>query len=98
MAQAANMLEADGKAVPQEPVAWYEYNAGLDAWFLSYGHNPKAATRPLVFGDAAPQPQRPMLTDAEILTLWAQTYVERGTSGIEFARAIEAAVMKKVTL
>ena len=46
----------------------------------------------------SPHPQRPRLTDAEILTLWAQTYVERGTSGIEFARVIEAAVMKKVTL
>jgi hypothetical protein len=35
----------------QEPVAWYEYNADLDAWFISYGHNPRAKTRPLVFGD-----------------------------------------------
>ena len=97
MQQAADMLEADEPVVPQEPVAWYEYNADLDAWFLAYGHNPKAKTRPLVFGDASPQ-QRPRLTDEEILTLWAQTYVERGTSGIEFARVIEAAVMKKVTL
>jgi len=39
----------------------------------------------------APQ-QRPRLTDAEILTLWAQTYVERGASGIEFARDIEKKV------
>jgi len=39
-----------------------------------------------------PQPQRPRLTDAEILALWAQTYVERGTSGIEFARAVEKKV------
>ena len=89
---AADMLEADVQpAVPQEPVAWYEYNADLDAWFLAYGHSPKAKTRPLVFGDAAPQ-QRPRLTDAEILALWAQTYVERGTSGIEFARAVEKKV------
>ena len=37
----------------QQPVAWYEYNQDLDAWFLAYGHNPKAKTRPLVFGDTA---------------------------------------------
>ena len=44
----------------QQPVAWYEYNQDLDAWFLAYGHNPKAKTRPLVFGDtAAPAPQTP---------------------------------------
>ena len=42
----------------QQPVAWYEYNQDLNAWFLAYGHNPKAKTRPLVFGDtAAPAPQ-----------------------------------------
>ena len=53
----------DGKAEAlaqqgeQQPVAWYEYNQDLDAWFLAYGHNPKAKTRPLVFGDtAAPAP------------------------------------------
>lgn len=37
-------------------MAWYEYNADLDAWFLAYSHNPKAKTRPLVFGDTTPQP------------------------------------------
>lgn len=31
---------------------------------------------------------RPELTDAQILELWKQTYVQRGTSGIEFARAV----------
>lgn len=40
-------------AVEQKPVAWWEYNEGLDAWFLAYSHNPKAKTRPLVFGDVA---------------------------------------------
>jgi predicted nuclease with TOPRIM domain len=35
----------------QEPVAWYEYNADLNAWFISYEYNPRAKTRPLVFGD-----------------------------------------------
>lgn len=43
-------------AVAGDPVAWYEYNADLDAWFLAYSHNPKAKTRPLVFGDTTPQP------------------------------------------
>lgn len=33
---------------------------------------------------------RPELTDAQILELWKQTYVQRGTSGIEFARAVLA--------
>ena len=48
----------------QQPVAWYEYNQDLDAWFLAYGHNPKAKTRPLVFGDtAAPAPQAQPMTD-----------------------------------
>jgi len=41
---------------------------------------------------AAPQPQRPRLTDAEIMSMWYQTYVRQGTSGIEFARAIEKKV------
>ena len=35
---------------------------------------------------------KPKLTDAQILVLWEQTYVQRGTSGIEFARAIEREV------
>ena len=42
----------------QQPVAWYEYNQDLDAWFLAYGHNPKAKTRPLVFGDTAAPAQQ----------------------------------------
>ena len=97
-------LEKPAPAVPQEPVAWQyrgrpAVNREWGEWH-TVGHKPKGPEctrfmmRPLF---AAPQPQ-PRLTDAEILTLWAQTYVERGTSGIEFARAIEAAVMKKVTL
>ena len=102
--EAATMLEADAPAVPQEPVAWQyrgrpAVNREWGEWH-TVGHKPKGPEctrfmmRPLF---AAPPPQ-PRLTDAEILTLWAQTYVERGTSGIEFARVIEAAVMKKVTL
>ena len=99
MAQAADMLEADAKpAVPQEPVAWQyrgrpAVNREWGEW-QTVGHKPKGPEctrfmmRPLF---AAPQ-QRPRLTDAEILTLWGQTYVERGTSGIEFARSIEKKV------
>ena len=37
-------------------MAWFEYNADLNAWFLAYHRNPKAKTRPLVFGDTTPQP------------------------------------------
>ena len=71
-----DMLEADAPAATQEPVAWYEYNADLDAWFLAYGRDPKAKTRPLVFGDAAPQP-RQRLTDAEIIDLAVETNLGR---------------------
>jgi len=35
--------------------------------------------------------QRKPLTKAQVLELWEQTYVQRGSTGIEFARAIEAA-------
>ena len=53
-----NIRSALAQQGEQQPVAWYEYNQDLDAWFLAYGHNPKAKTRPLVFGDtAAPAPQ-----------------------------------------
>jgi hypothetical protein len=38
----------------------------------------------------APQQRKP-LTDELILALWENTYVQRGRTGIEFARAIEAA-------
>ena len=92
------VLSALKTAVPQEPVAWQyrgrpAVNREWGEWH-TVGHKPKGPEctrfmmRPLF---AAPQPQ-PRLTDAEILTLWAQTYVERGTSGIEFARVIEAKV------
>ena len=53
-----------------EPVARYEYNGDLDAWFLTYSNNPKAKTRQLVFGDTAPQPvAREPLTDGQIQDL-----------------------------
>jgi len=37
------------KAEKQEPVAWFEYNPDLEAWFLAYhpNTNPKVKTRPL---------------------------------------------------
>lgn len=59
-------------AVPQgEPVAWFEYNESLDAWFLAYSRNPNAKTRPLVFGDVSATPAAPSqpvtLTDDEII-------------------------------
>ena len=92
------VLSALKTAVPQEPVAWQyrgrpAVNREWGEWH-TVGHKPKGPEctrfmmRPLF---AAPPPQ-PRLTDAEILTLWAQTYVERGTSGIEFARSIERKV------
>lgn len=56
-------LEAAPQQEAQTPVAWYEYNADLDAWFLAYRRNPKAKTRPLVFGDTAPQPAPAPLSD-----------------------------------
>ena len=56
----------------RQPVAWYEYNQDLDAWFLAYGHNPKAKTRPLVFGDtAAPVPQT-----APVVWVWNPASIE----------------------
>jgi regulator of replication initiation timing len=44
LADATALIEASRK---QEPVAWFELNESLDAWFLAYGFNPKGKTRPL---------------------------------------------------
>lgn len=60
---AAGRKRAAPQQEAQEPVAWYEYNADLAAWFLAYRRNPKAKTRPLVFGDTAPQPAPAPLSD-----------------------------------
>lgn len=88
----------------QEPVAWYEYNADLDAWFLAYRRNPKAKTRPLVFGDTAPQPAPARLSDDTERLEWllwklpgdALRYVvgelADTSSGSEFRAAIDAAL------
>lgn len=82
------VLSALKTAVPQEPVAILNHAHGVHAIrSVNIAGLPDGEYK--LF--AAPQPQ-PRLTDAEILTLWAQTYVERGTSGIEFARAIEKKV------
>ena len=45
----------------QEPVAWFEHNPDLDAWFLAYSknQNPGIKSRPLVFGDTAPPQRKP---------------------------------------
>ena len=82
------VLSALKTAVPQGPVAILNHAHGVHAIrSVNIAGLPDGEYK--LF--AAPQPQ-PRLTDAEILTLWAQTYVERGTSGIEFARVIEAKV------
>lgn len=70
------------------PVAWYEYNADLDAWFLAYSHNPKAKTRPLVFGDTTPQPTQAQagavpLTVSQIRDWWAS---ENGLEDCEMCK------------
>ena len=75
-----------------EPVAWYEYNGDLDAWFLAYSHNPKAKTRPLVFGDTAPQPvAREPLTPERLREIERMCVYANTATLIDFARAIEAA-------
>lgn len=100
MAQAADMLEADAPAVPQEHdlhnaimniQATPDKTAGVN-FQLAYKMGHRDARHAAAELALASSQQRPRLTDAEILTLWAQTYVERGTSGIEFARAIEKKV------
>ena len=86
-------------AVAGEPVAWYEYNADLDAWFLAYRRNPKAKTRPLVFGDTTPQPTQAQagavpLTDEQLAEMMRETWGCASIAprhAIGFARAIERA-------
>ena len=82
----ANKIKAE-MAVPQEPVAILNHAHGLHAI-----RSVKLDGLPDGEYKLYAAPQRPRLTDEEILTLWAQTYVERGTSGIEFARSIERKV------
>lgn len=99
MGEAADMLEADAQAVPQEPVAYLAWRDGKPCWegddcvcadaVYPVDHDDDRTSMPVYLASSQ---QRPRLTDAEILALWAQTYVERGTSGIEFARSIERKV------
>ena len=74
-----------------EPVAWYEYNGDLDAWFLAYSHNPKAKTRPLVFGDTAPQPvAREPLTDEQREAIWQECRYDNGGWEVDCWEVIDA--------
>ena len=76
----------------REPVAW---RAWFDAdnsakWLFTLWpeeEHPSFDWQPLY----TTPPQRKPLTKSQVLDLWEQTYVQRGSTGIEFARAIEAA-------
>lgn len=50
-----------------EAVAWFEYSEQRGEWFLAYTKNPRAKTRPLVYGDTHPAPGVPdgVVRDAE---------------------------------
>ena len=51
--------------VSVEPVAWFELNGDMDAWFLSYGFNPKAKTRPLYTATAIAAARVQAIKDCE---------------------------------
>lgn len=82
-----------------EPVAWYEYNADLDLWFIAYTHNPKAKTRPLVFGDTSPQPVREPLSTIDLMRVVMKADEEsqdtRGTTNwaAHIGKAVQNAVL-----
>ena len=59
--ESLDAIEQSLAAPVQDPVAWYEHNPDLDAWFLAYTHNPKVKSRPLVFGDTAPPAAQPTI-------------------------------------
>ena len=95
------VLSALKTAVPQEPVAWQyrgrpAVNHEWGEWH-TVGYKPKGPEctrfmmRPLF---AAPQPQQPRLTDAEIKTIEHETDMKSsiGDWSNYFARAIEAKV------
>ncbi len=46
-------------AVAGEPVAWYEYNADLDAWFLATATTPKPRRDRLCLATPPRSPPRP---------------------------------------
>ena len=96
----AKLAEAEKHEVSQEPVAW-QWRRKDKAWSLDNTFNSEvypttldSEVRPLY---THPQPKRYVatprepLTKDQILALWEDTYVQRGSTGIEFARAVEAA-------
>jgi len=79
-------LEGVSSVHTQEPVAWFEHNASLDAWFLSYGFNPKAKTRPL-YEHPAPQPAEP-LTGKELTKQASAALAAASTRSYEIAKQV----------
>ena len=73
MQQAADMLEADAQAVPQEPVAYLAWRDGKPCWegddcvcqdaVYPVDHDDDRTSMPVYL---SPQPQRPLLTEDEI--------------------------------
>jgi hypothetical protein len=73
MKQAADMLEADAQAVPQEPVAYLAWRDGKPCWegddcvcqdaVYPVDHDDDRTSMPVYL---SPQPQRPLLTEDEI--------------------------------
>jgi len=53
-----------------EPVAWYEHNPCLDAWFLAYSknHNKNIKSRPLYL-----HPPQPQATTAVLRECWYES-------------------------
>jgi uncharacterized UPF0160 family protein len=84
------LRQAIEQAEKQEPVAWFEYNPDLEAWFLAYhpNTNPKVKTRPLY--TAPPQREWVGLTDEEV----SETLTEHH-GWQQFAKAIEAKLKEK---
>lgn len=73
----------------QEPVAWMTQARNFVHPMEFTEEEAKSYGWKAVY--TAPPPARKPLTDAQVLELWERTYVQRGSTGIEFARAIEAA-------
>ncbi len=95
-------LEADAPAVPQEPVAYLAWRDGKPCWegddcvcadaVYPVDHDDDRTSMPVYL---APQPQRPRLTDEEILEVLTNIdpFTARLPPGLErFARAIEKKV------
>ena len=100
MQQAADMLEADAQAVPQEPVAYLAWRDGKPCWegddcvcedaVYPVDHDDDRTSMPVYL---SPQPQRPRLTDEEIDEMAvANTGYSREVHLHSFARAIEKKV------